>query len=104
MEPSEPSDSSSGGRVTLRLSASANDHVEYSGEMVTSEGTWSARATVSVADGSIALAHDGSEPPAWLVSVARSALRVAWRASRAGTPWPRRINRWRPGPDAEDTE
>jgi hypothetical protein len=91
---------SAGGRVTLRLVTSDAERAEYAGEIIAGDLTWASRARVSVPDGAIELSHDRDDPPEWLVSIARSALRVAWRGTRAGASFPRRINRWRPGPGA----
>jgi hypothetical protein len=93
---------SNGGRFTVRLASSSSERVEYAGELVTPSATWAARAVVTLADGAVDVAADGVTPvPEWLVAFARATLRTAWRSSREGTPWPRRVNRWRVLPAAK---
>jgi hypothetical protein len=90
-----------GGKVTLRLTATGPERVEYVGEVETEEATYGLRASIAVLSGEIELgpAHGGASAPAWLVEVARTTLRGAWRAYRTGTPWPRRVSRWREAPE-----
>jgi hypothetical protein len=91
---------SHGGRVTLRLASSTTERVEYVGELVTASSVWVTRATITLADGAVTLATDGAAAaPAWLAAFARATLRTAWRSSRTGASWPRRMNRWRGVPD-----
>ncbi len=87
-----------GGKLTLRLVSSEGDAVEYVGELSAGE---SAGVTVRVsAAGQVDVLASGAAPD-WLVALTRSTLRAAWRSHQAGTPWPRRLSRWRPSQEPE---
>lgn len=92
---------SHGGRVTLRLGSVTSTAAEYSGELETAETTFRTELAVGVEDGAIAV-HAGTDAPPWLLELARVTLRAAWRATRTGAEWPRRVSRWRPAKDAPE--
>ncbi len=85
-----------GGRITLRLERPLPDRIEYVGESIAPSGRWPLRASVLLADGVVSLQGDGA--PEWLLDYARAMLRTAWRSSKTGATWPRRLNRWRDEP------
>lgn len=87
-----------GGRATLRLGAISDTEVEYTGELTTAEVRFTSRIRVMVADGNVEISVDG-DPPGWLLDIARTTLRSAWRASLSGVAWPRRVSRWRAARD-----
>jgi hypothetical protein len=91
-----------GGKVTLRL-ISAGDGARYGGEL--SAGTEAGQVEIAVsAAGNVTVTQvAGISPPEWLVAFARATLRTAWRATQAGTPWPRRLSRWRPSSEEQDS-
>jgi hypothetical protein len=89
-----------GGRATLRLGAVSALDVEYSGELVTAERRYPSKVRVTCADGAVDISVEG-DPPAWLLDIARTTLRTAWRATQTGADWPRRVNRWRAAKDSE---
>jgi len=91
-------DSSSGGRVTLRRLEGGTDSVDYDGELSTPSGEFRVQASVALADGSVQFAPSGPVAPDWLLEVARTTLRSAWHAHKAGVDWPRRLSRWRANP------
>jgi len=90
-----------GGRATLRLSATDDTQVEYDVEFLTKDGRFAAHATVALSDGAVEVRSDDAVP-AWLVELARTTLRGAFRTARATSSWPRRLSRWRGGPNEED--
>jgi hypothetical protein len=83
-----------GGRATLRLGTVSDAQIEYSGELVTAEARFTSRIRVTRADGTMDITVDG-DAPVWLVDIARTTLRTAWRANQTGADWPRRVSRWR---------
>src|SRR5690242_19643743 len=85
-----------GGKMTLRL-VSTGDVVEYAGELEGGGGASKIRARVAATDGRIDVEELDGAAPAWLLAFVRATLRSAWRASVAGTAWPLRVSRWRPG-------
>jgi hypothetical protein len=87
-----------GGRATLRLWAISSTEVEYIGELATAEARFTSRIRVAVADGNVEISVDG-DAPGWLLDIARTTLRSAWRANLAGVDWPRRVSRWRAAKD-----
>ncbi|HVU00230.1 MAG TPA: hypothetical protein VHE30_00710 [Polyangiaceae bacterium] len=91
-----------GGRVTLRLARVTDAAAEYGAELVTKDRRFEALARVSLPGGAVDFAHDGDAAPSWLVEVARTTLRAAHRTVTAGGSWPRRLSRWRGGPEGED--
>jgi hypothetical protein len=84
----------------VRLAVLHEDRVEYEGELWTPAESWPVRAIVSRSSGAVEV--EGKNAPGWLVTLLRSILRAAWRSAEAGTPWPRRLNRWRTGPEREE--
>ena len=94
-------DLSHGGRITLRRGAVSDGSVEYEGELVTAVSRFPSRVRVALPDGSVEI--DAGDAPPWLVELARTTLRAAWRATRAGAEWPRRVSRWRAPKDDEGT-
>jgi hypothetical protein len=92
-----------GARLTVRLVGGAADPAEYSVRLATAAALWDGRASVRESDGQVDAKWDALEPPpAWLIQAAHALLRAAWQRRRAGHPWPRRLTRWRPGPDEAD--
>jgi hypothetical protein len=89
-----------GGRATLRLDTVSETAAAYTGELVTAEARFLLSVRVVLADGAIEISVDG-DAPQWLVDVARTTLRTAWRANQAGAEWPRRVSRWRAAKDEE---
>jgi hypothetical protein len=85
-----------GGRIELRLVRVADETVEYAVTLATPDAEVGGTARVMLADGAIELLCD-ADAPGWLVELARSVLRAAWRG-RADAGWPRRLTRWRAGP------
>lgn len=96
-------DRAHGGRLLLRIVDTGGEQIEYSGNIATADGEWPARFRVSPGEGKVEqLAEAARAAPPWLVEFAVATLRAAWRASRETGRWPRRVQRWRPGPDSED--
>jgi hypothetical protein len=97
-----------GGRVELRLGETAPESVDYRVTLTTAEGQWSGWATVGEPSGGVELKLPSGDPgaPPWLYQTATRLLRTAWRNRQRdpGRPWPRRISRWRPGPQPPDSE
>jgi hypothetical protein len=92
-------DSTGGGKLSLRMITSGAGYVEYAGELTT--GAEPIPVTVRVStDGQVDVVQDGAAPE-WLVALTRATLRTAWRSNKTGTPWPRRLTRWRPSQDPE---
>ena len=83
----------SSGKLTLRLVSSDGESVEYAGELSDADQSWAVTARVGV-QGEVDVERAPGAPD-WLVTTTRATLRTAWRASKAGTPWPRRLRRWR---------
>jgi hypothetical protein len=92
-----------GGRLEARLSSENREGVEYVLALSIAEASWEGRAAVAERDGSVRIGAWSGEgaPPAWLAEGARVLLRFAWQRRRAGHPWPRRLARWRPGPESD---
>jgi hypothetical protein len=88
-----------GGKLTLRLVSFDGAAAEYTGELA-SGGEVSAVGIRVDASGQVDVKAANGAPPDWLVATTRSMMRAAWRSAVAGTPWPRRLSRWRPA--AED--
>ena len=91
---------SRGGKLTLRLVSSDGAAAEYAGELTSGEKVCSVRIRID-AGGRVDVESQIGAAPDWLAALTRSVMRTAWRAAVAGTPWPRRLSRWRPA--AEDT-
>lgn len=88
----------------LRKVDSSDASIVYAGELTTPQRSWASRFSVLPTDGRIsveATGENGDPAPAWLVDFAVATLRTAWRAHREGGRWPRRLSRWRRGPDSE---
>ena len=89
-----------GGKLSLRL-VTAGESVEYAAELLAGEESFQARVTVAP-DGAVTV--DGaSGAPDWLIVLTRAVLRTAWRSHATGTPWPRRLTRWRPSSESPET-
>lgn len=85
-----------GGRVVLRRAAVCQTHAEYGVQLLTAEGVLEGSAQVMVEQGVVEFR--GLElAPDWLVGVAKTLLRGAWR-TRNDAGWPRRLTRWRETP------
>lgn len=89
-----------GARITLRLQQTDPSRVSYAVELELPSGTHPAQASVRLGDGEVQLAAGDPTTPDWPLDVARALLRSEWRARRVagGSPWPRRITRWRAAP------
>jgi hypothetical protein len=83
-----------GGKLSLRLVSAAPELVEYGGSLHADGETTEVTVRVS-SDGSVDVSQQGGAPE-WLVALTRATLRTAWRSNKTGTPWPRRLTRWRP--------
>jgi hypothetical protein len=77
----------------------AGDQVAYDGELTSASGKYRVLAVVSLSDGAVRFETRGVPAPPFLLEVARTTLRVAWNAHRAGVAWPRRLSRWRGEPE-----
>jgi hypothetical protein len=90
--------------VTLRHSSASADAVIYEGELASETTVWNVRVSVILATGAVEIlvVESKDDPPDWLANVARTTLRTAWRSAKTGTPWPRRVSRWRGGPSDEE--
>lgn len=88
----------SGGRVELRLTRDDDTTANYEIAIYAPSGEWSATAQASSA-GAVRIEAWSSSPPPWLESFALVLLRSALRSHQAESAWPRRITRWRPGPE-----
>lgn len=84
-----------GGKLTLRLVSSDGAAAEYAGELVSGEDVCAVRIRIDAA-GQVVVESEAGAAPDWLTAFTRSVMRAAWRAAVAGTPWPRRLSRWRP--------
>jgi len=89
-----------GGRVSLRLEETSATAVRYEGAVSTADRRWPLSACIALGDGAVSLAPGDGTPPGWLLDLARAILRTAARAHRSGVAFPRRLNRWRAGPEA----
>jgi hypothetical protein len=90
----------SGGRVELRLTHGDEAAAEYAVILSQREGEWTGTAKAKCAGGVEGPTWSGqSSPPAWLVALAQTLLRGAVRSKLAEADWPRRVTRWRPGPE-----
>jgi hypothetical protein len=91
---------SHGGRLQAKLAATGPAGAEYRLSVSDSTASFSGRARVAESDGEVSFDPWSEEPPAWLRDGARVLLRAAWQRRRAGESWPRRLSRWRPGPES----
>lgn len=88
-----------GGTIELKLERTSDADVSYRATLATPELEWQGEAHVALETGRVELAPPSEVPP-WLVELVRGVLRATWRA-HASAGWPRRITRWRAGPEAE---
>jgi hypothetical protein len=86
-----------GGTIELKLERTSETEVTYETTLATPASEWRGDARVTLANGHVELAPP-EEMPAWLGDLARAVLRSIWRA-HASAGWPRRITRWRAGPE-----
>jgi|GEM_PF-935734 len=94
----EPAPLETGGRVELRLIAA--ESTTYEARWFEGDARFNGRATVGL-DGEAQIRIDEEGAPAWLVAWTSALLRVLARDHAAsGSPWPRRLTRWRKRPDA----
>ncbi|HEY3495367.1 MAG TPA: hypothetical protein VGK73_11800 [Polyangiaceae bacterium] len=93
---------SHGGRLQAKLAAARDGVAQYELVLSDASGRWAGAASVAEGNGAVSFgAWQGQgEPPGWLVEGARALLRTGWQRARTGLPWPRRLTRWRPGPEA----
>lgn len=87
----------SGGRLNLVLEGERR----YAVEISTGDQTWHATLEIGPAGHVGFGAWQPPDPPAWLCQAATAVMRAEWRARQVpdAPPWPRRITRWRRGPD-----
>ncbi len=96
-------DRAHGGRLVLRIVDTGGAAIEYAGEIATAAGEWPVRFRISASDGKVEPSAEATHAaPHWLVEFAVATLRAAWRAHRETGRWPRRLQRWRPGPEREE--
>jgi len=89
--------SSFGGRVELLLVREEGLGASYSGEFFEGERGFQNSVSVS-AEGKVTHADwKGESAPGWMLELTQSLLRTTWRQRGMGTPWPRRLTRWRKG-------
>jgi hypothetical protein len=91
-----------GGQLLLELRA-GEPTPRYDVALSTAAGEWKGNARIE-ADGRVEFEGFDSEPapPEWMLAASRALLRSVWRDRIAGNraSWPRRLERWRPGPGA----
>lgn len=87
----------SGGRLYLVLEGERR----YAVEISAGDQTWHATLEIDPAGHVGFGAWQPPDPPAWLCQAATAVMRAEWRARQVpdAPPWPRRITRWRRGPD-----
>jgi hypothetical protein len=89
-----------GGRVELRLTHGGDQDAEYAVSLAQRDAEWNGTAKAKCAGGVEGPTWSGqSSPPAWLVALAQTLLRGAVRSKLSEADWPRRVTRWRPGPE-----
>ena len=84
-----------GGRVALRRAALGAQAVHYEAVLMAEDERHAGEAIVTIEDGHVRFEGLAGSPE-WLLTLARTLLRGAWRSRDAG--WPSRITRWRPEP------
>lgn len=90
-----------GGRVELRLVSDDQSHARYEVALFAAQAEWKARAELGGERVLEIGAWSGpSAPPGWLELLAKSLLRGTARQHQAQGTWPRRLTRWRSGPEA----
>lgn len=89
-----------GGRLQAKLVAESDGSGRYEILVSDATGSWEGTALVAESDGAVNFGAWQGEPAAWLIAGAHSLLRSAWQRRRTGSPWPRRLTRWRPAPGA----
>ncbi len=94
-----------GARLLVKLEPGEAVDVAYAVLLATADAGWQGTASVREADGAVTpgtFAPDA--PPAWLLQALQALLRSAWQRKASGHPWRRRLARWRPLPDAAESE
>lgn len=90
----------SGGRVELRLTFGDDTAAQYAVYLAQRDAEWTGTAKAKREGGVEGPTFSSAEaPPAWLVSLAQTLLRGTVRSKLADSTWPRRVTRWRPGPE-----
>lgn len=92
-----------GGKFDLKLGSATTSRAEYSALLQTSGASFQSLAIVSgegtgKVDFGVWVSGGAGEPPEWLLSDVRAALKAALRSCQAQGRFPRRITRWRPEP------
>ncbi len=93
-----------GGKIELKLGPATADSAEYEARLQTATASFHGTVRVGASAGPKQVdfgtwtTDAGGEPPDWLKSDARAALKAALRSSQTEGRWPRRITRWRPEP------
>jgi hypothetical protein len=93
-----------GGRIELRLGPATADSAEYEAILQTASASFRSQVRVGASAGPKQVefgawsSDAAAEPPEWLTSDARAALKAALRTCQSEGRWPRRITRWRPEP------
>jgi hypothetical protein len=90
-----------GGRVELLLTQGGDDDAEYAVSLSQRDGEWRGTAKAKCAGGveGPTWSAPSTPPPDWLVALAQTLLRGAVRTKLSEADWPRRVTRWRPGPE-----
>lgn len=92
-----------GARFELKLRAQGDTGANYAVEIRDALGRWALDAHIDGATGAVALSNPTPPPPAppWAASYLTSLLRSLWRQRNRhpDRPWPRRVTRWRGGPE-----
>jgi len=92
-----------GGRVELRLVDDEKTQARYDVVLFAPDAEWKALAKIQDERALEFGAWSGpSAPPPWLEALARTLLRGTARQREAQGSWPRRLTRWRPGPEARE--
>ena len=89
--------------MELRLVSNDEALAHYEVTLFDPESEWRAQAEVGAERAPELGAWSGSKiPPTWLEALAKTLLRGTAREHRAQGSWPRRLTRWRPGPEAQE--
>ncbi len=87
--------------MTLRLADRDETSVEYRAQWQTVNGEATGSVRIETEDGTVTVSVADGVLEDWLQSFSEQVVRGVWRASRKGDhAWPRRITRWRGGPQA----
>ena len=89
-----------GGRLNLVLKGPRAESTVYNAELRGPEGVWAAEIVIASGGEVLSGPWSGGEPPDWLLKFTLTFLKTHWRNHQGGTPWPRRITRWRAEPKA----